>query len=170
MDVAARQPPARLLPTLLGGLVASAVILIGNTAAQARGWTALDLPFVLGLTFRRPGQPGLAAAGTAGYFLSGGVLVPSLYWLALRGLGRSGPGTGALLGLAHLAAASGLLALSEPRPPRRRGRGRPMGALLRHYGWLERTANVLGHLGYGAVVGMASRGGATGAHGRSGAA
>jgi hypothetical protein len=144
---------------LLGGLAASAVILIANTAAHARGWTALDLPVVLGLTFRRPGQPGLAAAGTAWYFLSGGLLVPTLYWLALRGLGRSGPGSGAVLGLAHLALASGLLALSEPRPPKGRGRGRPMGALLRHYGWLERAANVLGHLAYGVAVGMLSRGG-----------
>ncbi len=33
-----------------------------------------------------------------------------------------------------------------------------MGALLSHYGWVERIANVLGHLAYGAVVGMDSRG------------
>jgi hypothetical protein len=158
VDIAPGQPPARLVPTLLGGSGASALILIANTAAHARGWTTLDLPVVLGLTFRRPGESGLVAAGTAWYFLTGGLLVPVLYWLALRGLRRSGAGSGALLGLVHLALASGLLALSEPRPPRRPGRGRPMGALLRHYGWLERAANVLGHLAYGAAVGMASRG------------
>jgi hypothetical protein len=156
---AARQPPARLMPTLLGGTAASAAILIADMLACRLGWTALDLPLVLGLTFRRAGSTGLATAGTAWYFLSGGLLVPMLYWLALRGLGRSGPGTGVLLGLAHLALASGLLALTEPRPPRRWGRGRPMGALLSHYGWLERAANVLGHLAYGALVGMASRSG-----------
>ena len=61
MDVAARQRPARLLPTLPGRLAASAVILMANTAAHARGWTALDLPLVLGLTFRRPGQPAYGA-------------------------------------------------------------------------------------------------------------
>src|SRR5689334_5507872 len=102
------------MPTLLGGVAASAVILIANTLSRRLGWTALDLPVVLGLTFRRPGEPGLVTAGTAWYLLSGGVLVPTLYWLALRGLGRAGPGSGALLGLAHLVLASGLLAVTEP--------------------------------------------------------
>jgi hypothetical protein len=47
-----------------------------------------------------------------------------------------------------------LLTLTEPGVPRKAdGEGRPMGGFLRHYGKLERTANLAGHLAYGALVG-----------------
>jgi hypothetical protein len=46
VDAAPRQPRARLMPTLLGGLAASVVDPIAISSAAARGWTALE-PLVL---------------------------------------------------------------------------------------------------------------------------
>ncbi len=149
--------PIRLIPTVLGGLLASAGLIAANQLAHAAGRTDLDLPRVLGLTFRQPGQAGIKPAGLAWYLVSGGCLVPLLYWLGLRGMGQSGPLPGLLLGTVHYLAASALLALTDPpRPKRSFGEGRPLGAFLRHYGAFERWSNLLAHLGYGVVVGTAA--------------
>ena len=146
-----------LVRAVAGGLFASGAILAANQGARALRLTGLDLPRVLGLSFRRPGEEGIKLAGGAWYFATGGVMVPTLYWLGLRAMDRAGTGPGLLLGLAHYLGSGLLLAATDPeRPKERRGPGRPMGAFLGRYGWLERATNLVGHLGYGAVVGWAA--------------
>ena len=138
-----------------GGLTASGVILALNQVAHAAGLTDYDLLQILGLSFGEPDRPTLKWGGLTWYFVTGGILVPTLYWLGFRLLGRAGGGPGACLGVAHYLG-SGLLAASDPRRPRRSaGEGRPMGASC-GYGVLERIANVAGHLAYGFIVGAAS--------------
>ena len=141
----------------LGGLTASGVILALNQGAHAAGLTDYDLLQILGLSFREPGQPTLKWRGLAWYFATGGILVPTLYWLGFYLLGRAGGGPGVCFGVAHYLGSGLLLAASDPRRPKRpAGEGRPMGAFLSRYGVLERTANIAGHLAYGFVVGAAS--------------
>ena len=142
---------------LAGGLAASSIIVLANQVAERLGVTELDLPHVLGLSFLDPGQCGIKLAGSAWYFVTGGLVVPTLYWLGFRSLGTAGARRGLALGLVHYLASSLLLSVSEPaRPKRRHGRGRPMGPLLSGYGALEQAVNLLGHLGYGALVGLAA--------------
>ena len=84
-------------------------------------------------------------------------MVPTLYWLGFRSLGTAGARRGLVLGLVHYLASGLLLGASEPASPkRRRGRGWPMGPLLSGYGPLEQAMNLLGHLGYGTLVGLAT--------------
>ena len=140
-----------------GGLTASGVILALNQVAHAAGLTDYDLLQILGLSFREPGRPALKWLGLIWYVVTGGILVPTFYWLGFRWLGRAGGGPGACLGVAHYLGSGLLLAASDPRRPKRSaGEGRPMGAFLSGYGLLERTANVAGHLAYGFVVGAAA--------------
>ncbi len=140
-----------------GGLSASSVILALNQGAHAAGLTDYDLLQILGLSFREPDRPALKWSGLTWYFATGGILVPTFYWLGFRLLGRAGGGPGVCLGVAHYLGSGLLLAASDPRRPKRSaGEGRPMGAFLCNYGVLERAANVAGHLAYGFVVGVAS--------------
>lgn len=149
--------PCSLARAVAAGLGASAAILAANQAADRLALTDLDLPRVLGLSFRDPGQVGLKPAGAAWYFLAGGLLVPTAYWLGFRALGGAGLRRGLAFGLLHYAISGLILALTEPRHPKRRhGRGRPMGPLLAHYGAFERVANALGHLAFGAAIGALS--------------
>ena len=149
-----------LLSTLVGGVLASAGIIGANQLVHAVGRTDLDLLKVLGLTFRRAGQAGVKPAGLIWYLFTGGVVVPLLYWLGLRLMGRAGPMPGLLLGVVHYFGANALLALTDTEPSEAstdsRGEGRAMGAFLRHYGSLEQVTNVLAHLGYGMTVGIAA--------------
>jgi len=147
--------PRSFTGTLAGGLVASSVILLANQVAERLGVTELDLPQVLGLSFLDSGQDGTKLAGSAWYFLTGGLVVPTLYWLGFRFLGMAGARRGLALGLVHHLASALLLRVSEPECPKRRhGRGRPMGPLLSRYGRLEQAMNLLGHLGYGTLAGL----------------
>ena len=140
-----------------GGLSASSVILALNQVAHAAGLTDYDLLQILGLSFREPGRPTLKWSGLAWYVVTGGILVPTFYWLGLRRLGRAGGRLGVCFGMAHYLGSGLLLAASNPRRPKRSaGEGRPMGVFLSRYGVLERTANIAGHLAYGFVVGAAS--------------
>ena len=147
--------PLSLGGAVLGGTVAAAAIIAANQLADRLGLTDLDLLRVLGLTFRDPGQARVKPAGLAWYGLSGGVLVPALYWLGFRRLGRAGSRPGALFGIVHYVASGALLAATAPRHPKQpAGQGRPMGAFLSAYGPLEWSANLAGHLLYGASVGL----------------
>jgi len=149
--------PRSFTGALVGGLAASSALLLANKLAARFKLTDLDLPHVLGLSFLDPGQHGIKLAGSVWYFLTGGLVVPTLYWLGFRALGMAGARRGLALGLMHYLASALLLGVSEPECPKRRhGRGRPMGPLLSGYGALERTVNLLGHLGYGALVGLAA--------------
>jgi hypothetical protein len=142
---------------LLGGLGASVAILAANQAGRAAGLTELDLPRVLGLSFRGPREAGVREAGILWFLASGGVLVPTLYWLGLRGLNRAGSRAGVVLGAVHYVASGLLLAFTDPEQPKDRGgTGRPMGAFLTRYGLVEQMTNLVGHLAYGAVVGAAA--------------
>ena len=149
--------PCSMAATLVGGVVASGVLLLANQAAELLGLTDLDLLRVLGLSFRDPGERKLRAAGAAWYFAAGGILVPLTYWLGFRFLGVAGARWGLALGFVHYLASGVLLAVTEPRHPKRRhGLGRPMGPFLAGYGSLERSINLIGHLAYGSVVGLAA--------------
>ena len=140
-----------------GGLTASGVILTLNQVAHAAGLTDYDLLQILGLSFREPGRPTLKWGGLTWYIVTGGILVPTLYWLGFRQLGRAGGGPGVCFGVAHYLGSGLLLAASDPRRPKRAaGEGRPMGAFLGNYGVLERAANVAGHLAYRFLVGVVS--------------
>ena len=152
-DVQARRP-ARLGGAVLGGALGSAAIVAVNQAADRLGLTNLDLLGILGLTFRDPEEDGVKPAGLAWYGLWGGLLVPTLYWLGFRQLGRAGARTGGAFGIVHYVASGALLAMTTPRRPKRVvGRGRPMGGFVSSYGPLEWLANLVGHVLYGAVVG-----------------
>ena len=121
--------PRSFTGALAGGLAASSVILLANQVAEPLGVTELDLPHVLGLSFLDPGQYGIELAGSAWYFLTGGLVVPTLYWLGFRSLGTAGARRGLALGLVHYFASSLLLSVSEPACPKRRhGRGAADGA------------------------------------------
>ena len=158
-DARARAGAVTLGRTLLGGTLASAAILLVNQLADRVGLTDLDLLRVLGLTFRNPSDggvndDGVKPAGLVWYSVWGGVLVPALYWLGFRLLGRSGGRVGGLFGILHYVASGALLAATMPRHPKRRfGHGRPMGAFVARYGPLEWLANLAGHVLYGLVVG-----------------
>jgi hypothetical protein len=137
--------------------MASSILLLANQGAGRLGMTDLDLSRVLGLSFREPGERKLKLAGAVWYFAAGGVLVPVLYWLGFRFLEVAGARWGLILGGVHYLASGLLLAVTEPRHPKCwQGRGRPMGPFLTSYGPLERSANLLGHLAYGTVVGIAA--------------
>jgi hypothetical protein len=157
---AARHPPHHaptLRGALIGGSTASAMIVAVNQLAHRLGLTDYDLPEILGLSFGHPGQRRVKPAGLSWYLLSGGLLVPTSYWLGFRLLGRAGAAAGLGLGIAHYIASGLLLGLTNPdRPKRRRGEGRPMGAFLSRYGLLEQAANIAGHLVYGLCVGRAA--------------
>jgi hypothetical protein len=154
------RPTISLPRTILGGAIGSAALLTSNQAAHAAGITELDLGEVLGRSFRWAGSGARQrkAAGFAWYAASGGVLVPLLYWLGFRALGGASVPRGVALGLVHFIASGVLLALTDPRRPRKgQGEGRPMGGFLTRYGGLERVSNGVGHLAYGAIVGAAAR-------------
>jgi len=148
-----------LIRAVAGGATGSAALLAANQAAYAAGVTDLDLGEVLGWSFVRGDQalstPGRRKlAGFAWYAASGSALVPLLYWLGFRAMGGASAARGLGLGIVHYLAAALLLAVTEPPVPRKAdGDGRPMGEFLRHYGGLERTANLAGHLAYGALIG-----------------
>jgi len=147
--------PRSFTGTVAGGLVASSVILLANQVAERLELTDLDLPPVLGLSFLDPDQHGIKLAGSVWYFFTGGLVVPTLYWLGFRLMGMAGARRGLAFGTVHYLASGMLLVVSEPRyPKRRRGRGRPMGPLLSRYGALEQAMNLLGHLGYGTLLGL----------------
>jgi hypothetical protein len=149
--------PPSVTGTLAGGVLGAALLVGVNQCAYRLAVTDLDLPRVLGLSFRDPGDAGVTGAGLAWYGVTGGLLVPLLYWLGFRLLGRAGAGPGVCLGVAHYLGSGLLLAASHPRRPKRSdGEGRPMGAFLSGYGVLERAANLVGHLADGLVVGTAS--------------
>ncbi len=146
-----------IVGALLGGLAASSGILAVNQLANWLRLTDLDLPRVLGLTFRQTGEDQIKRAGLAWYVTSGSLLVPSVYYLGFRLLGRAGPGSGLALGVTHWLISGVLLAASRPRRPKRwLGKGRPMGSFVSEYGPLEWGANVAGHLAYGLAIGAAS--------------
>lgn len=150
--------PAGFGRAVLGGAIASTAILLANQAADRLGLTDLDLLRVLGLTFRDPNQAGIRPAGLVWFGLSGGLLVPSVYWLGFRLLGRSGAANGALFGAVHYVVSGAILAATTPRHPKRRvGHGRPLGGFVSRYGPLEWLANLTGHLLYGVAVGRAAR-------------
>ena len=142
-----------------GGALASAAIVAVNRLAARLKPTDLDLLRVLGLTFRDPGEQGVKPAGLAWYLVSGGLLVPVLYWLGFRLLGRAGARPGGLFGLVHYVLSGALLAATTPRRPKDPvGQGRPMGGFLARYGPLEWLANLVGHVAYGSMLGrMAAR-------------
>ena len=148
------QRPASLGGAVLGGTLGSAGIIAANQLAERLGLTDLDLLRVLGLTFRDPNESGVKPAGLAWYGATGGLLVPALYWLGFRLLGRAGTWPGGVFGIVHYIVSGALLAVTTPRRPKEvSGYGRPMGAFLAHYGRLEWLANLAGHVLYGIIVG-----------------
>ena len=148
------RPPPSLRGAVLGGTVGAVAIMATNQLAESLGLTELDLPRVLGLTFRNPGQEGVKPTGHAYYAAWGGLVVPGLYWLGLRKLGSVGGRAGLALGVVHYLLSGAILAVTTPRRPKcRRGKGRPMGGFVSGYGPLEWTANLGGHLAYGALIG-----------------
>ena len=158
--IASRHPlrnPPTLRGAIAGGTAASALIMAADQLAHPLTLTDYDLPEILGLSFGHRGQRRVKPAGLAWYFFSGGLLVPTGYWLGFRLLGRTGVVPGLGLGIGHYLAAGALLGLTNPeRPKRQRGHGRPMGAFLSRYGPLEQAANLVGHLIYGLCVGRAA--------------
>ena len=127
--------PARLGGAVLGGALGSAAIVAVNQAADRLGLTDLDLLRILGLTFRDPEDGGIKPAGLAWYGLWGGLLVPAMYWVGFRRLGRAGGRVGGVFGIVHYLASGTLLAATTPRRPKRVvGRGRPMGGFVSRYG------------------------------------
>jgi hypothetical protein len=163
-DARAKQPPgsarrpATLAGAILGGVLASGLILLVNQLADRLGLTDLDLLRVLGLTFRSPRDEDVKPVGLAWYALSGGILVPTLYWLGFRLLGRGGAGVGLVFGGLHYVASGAILGATTPRRPKDpAGEGRPMGAFVTRYGRLEWLANLVGHAFYGALLGRVAR-------------
>ncbi len=149
--------PASFAGAVVGGALASAAIIGVNQLAARLRLTDLDLLRVLGLTFRDPSEDGVKPAGLAWYLFSGGLVVPTLYWVGFRLLGRAGAGPGSLFGLGHYVLSGTLLAATTPRRPKDPiGHGRPMGPFLSRYGPLEWLANLAGHLAYGTIVGRAA--------------
>jgi hypothetical protein len=148
---------------LVGGFVGTLVLTTTLVGASALGLTRMDIPFLLGtaLSTRR------SRAQVIGYGLHFvfGLLFALGYWVVFRALGHAGFIPGALLGLLHaLFAGTALVNIMLPAVHPYMGTSysdasdapllEPPGFMLLNYGRATPVFTVLGHMAYGALVGL----------------
>jgi hypothetical protein len=152
---------------IVGGFVGTLVLTTTLVAASELGWTRMDIPFLLGtaVSTRRN------RAKVAGYGLhfAFGLVFAVGYWAIFRTLGLAGWMPGALLGLLHAAfAGTTLVNILLPAVHPHMGTPyssaldapwlEPPGFMLLNYGRATPIATVLGHVAYGAIVGLCTVG------------
>ena len=92
---------------LAGGAVGTVVLTNGLRIAQARGWTRMDIPLLLGTIFT-DNRGRASAIGYAVHFANG-LLFALGYYAIFKAVGHAGWLFGALLGVVHAALAGGIL-------------------------------------------------------------
>lgn len=148
---------------LAGGFVGTIVLTTGSRAAQALGWTRMDIPLLLGTAFTSDRN----RASVIGYALhfANGIAFSLVYGLVFEAVGRAGLLFGVALGVAHGAFAGGaLLNVLLPAVHPRMGATwtdarstpilEPPGVLLSNYGRATMVLTFALHLVYGGIVGV----------------
>ena len=147
---------------LAGGAVGTIVLTSGLRVAQELGFTRMDIPLLLGTIFtdRR------GAASVIGYVVhfANGLVFALAYYGVFRAVGHAGWFFGAALGLVHACLAGGalltvLLPAVHPRmgTPWADAEETPLleapGFMLANYGPRTLLWTLVGHIGFGAIVG-----------------
>ncbi len=150
---------------LLGGFIATLVLDVLFSAAQALGLTRLSLPYVLGTMVTKSRDR--AKLYGFGLHLIFGWAAALIYVAAFHQLGRAGWWRGALGGLLHAAVVLFVLLpalpglhprmASERHGPEAEKQLEPPGKIGLHYGLSTPAAIVLGHAIYGAILGAIYR-------------
>ena len=147
---------------LAGGAVGTVVLTNGLRIAQARGWTRMDIPLLLGTIFT-DNRDRASVIGYALHFLNG-LLFALVYYAIFEAVGQAGWAFGAILGVVHAAFAAGilvtvLLPVVHPRMGTLWSDAEdspilePPGFLLVNYGRRTAIGTLIGHVAYGAIVG-----------------
>jgi hypothetical protein len=151
-----------LAGALAGGFVGTLVLTTGLRLAQIAGLTRMDIPLLLGTAFTEDVRRA-QAIGYAVHFFNG-LLFAFGYWLVFEAVGTSGWIFGGVLGIVHAAFAGGALVnVLLPAVHPRMGTIwsdaaetpllEPPGFMLFNYGRHTALVTVIGHIGYGAIVG-----------------
>lgn len=156
-----------LWAALVGGFVGTLVLTTTLVAAGELGLTRMDIPFLLGtaVSTRRARAKVIGFALHFGF----GILFAVAYWVVFRTVGHAGWMLGALLGLLHaLFAGTTLVNILLPAVHPHMGTPysaaaeapllEPPGFMLLNYGRATPIATVLGHMAYGAIIGLFSAG------------
>jgi hypothetical protein len=147
---------------LAGGFVGTLVLTTALRAANERGLTRVDLPFLLGTAFTGD----RARAKALGYLLhlAAGEGFALIYYAIFAATNTSGWLLGAVFGLLHgVVSATALVNILLPVVHPRMGSTlsaadsgpllEPPGFLMRNYGRGTPIATVVAHIAYGAIVG-----------------
>jgi hypothetical protein len=151
---------------IVGGFVGTLVLTTALVAASELRLTRMDIPFLLGtaVSTRR------ARAKVVGYALhfAFGLVFAAGYWLIFRALGHAGWVPGALLGVLH-ATFAGTILVNVLLPAVHPAMGTPYSAatdaplleppgfMLLNYGRATPIVTLIGHVLYGAVIGVFAR-------------
>jgi uncharacterized membrane protein YagU involved in acid resistance len=150
---------------LVWGFAATVVLTTMLRASQAFGYTRIDLPFILGAMFTRDRD----RAKVYGYIihLLNGLLFAMIYAQAFESYGHAGAGFGALIGVVHgafvVVVAMPLLPAVHPRMatdawgPDPTQQLEPPGNFGLNYGLSTPVVTFLGHVVYGAILGLCYR-------------
>jgi len=147
---------------LAGGAVGTVVLTNGLRIAQARGWTRMDIPLLLGTIFT-DNRGRASAVGYAVHFANG-LLFALGYYAIFKAVGHAGWAFGAILGVVHAALGGGVLVtVLLPAVNPRMGTPwsdaeetpilEPPGFLLVNYGRRTAIWTLVVHVAYGAIVG-----------------
>lgn len=155
-----------VLSILVWGTIAALAATAIMYVSQQRGWSRLNLPFLLGTLFTGDRH----AANALGFmlYLVGGCFLAFLYFLVFALVGTAGPWVGAAAGLAHgvllLTVFLPLLPYVHPRVASEyegagaRKRLQPPGFLALHYGRGSPLVALVAHGVYGAILGAGLQG------------
>jgi hypothetical protein len=146
----------------LSGFGATVVLTALFALAQGLGWTRMSLPLLLGTMFT-PDRDRARLVGILVH-LANGWIFSAVYFGVFALAEAAGPGLGAAVGLVHgvFVAAVGLPALPFYHPrvarphagPTTERRLEPPGFFARHYGWSTGAVIVVGHVAFGAILGV----------------
>jgi len=147
---------------LAGGAIGTIVLTSGLRLAQELGLTRMDIPLLLGTVFTDRRSRAMLT-GTTFHFVNG-LLFALGYYAVFRAVDQAGWAFGAALGVAHAAAAGGvlmtlLLPAVHPRmgTPWSDAEETPLleapGFMLMNYGRRTALWTLLAHVAYGTIVG-----------------
>jgi hypothetical protein len=130
--------------------------------AQGLGWTRMSLPVLLGTMFTAD-RDRARLVGSLLHIVNGWIF-SAVYFGVFALAGSTSPALGALVGLVHgvFVGAVGLPALPAFHPrvarphagPTAERRLEPPGFFARHYGWSTGAVIVVGHVAFGALLGI----------------
>jgi len=148
---------------LFGGLVGTLVLTTALSAGTQLRLTRMDIPFLLGTVFTDD-RSRARLFGYAAHIVNG-LVFALIYYVGFVALGRASWQLGLLFGLAHALSAGTtlvnvILPALHPRmgTPSSAADSAPLleapGFLLLNYGRATPVVTILGHLAYGAIVGL----------------